>query len=76
MRQELPLLRSLAAALLEYWRRPEAAEAGQLELAQAAAARSCAYIGCANFECEGGPAAGEGTGAKCCRCAGLVGWGI
>ena len=65
--QQLPLLRSLATALLEYWRHPEAAEAGQLELAQAAAARSCAYLRCANLECEGGPAAGEGTGAKRCR---------
>lgn len=68
-RRQLPLLRSLAAALLEHWRRPEAAEAGQLELAQAAAARSCAYLGCANVGFEGGPAAGEGAGAKCCRWA-------
>ena len=75
VRHELPLLRSLAAALLEYWRRPEAAEAGQLELAQAAAARSCAYLSCANLECEGGPAAGEGVCAKCCRWAELEGMG-
>ncbi|PRW21076.1 transcriptional regulator [Chlorella sorokiniana] len=63
---ELPLLRSLATALLEFWRRPEAAEVGQVELAQAAAARSCAYLGCSNLELEGGPAAGEGAGAKRC----------
>lgn len=69
VRQQLPLLRSLAAALLEQWRRPEAAEAGQVELAQAAASRSCAYLGCANLGFEGGPAAGEGAGAKCCRWA-------
>ena len=75
VRHELPLVRSLATALLEYWRRPEAAEAGQLELAQAAAARSCAYLRCANLECEGGPAAGEGTGAKRCRWVGLEGMG-
>lgn len=75
VRQQLPLLRSLAAALLEYWRRLEAAGAGQLEEAQAAAARSCAYLRCANLECEGRPAAGEGTGAKRCRRAGLEGMG-
>lgn len=68
-RRQLPLLRSLAAALLEHWRRSEAAEAGQLEVAQAAAARSCAYLGCANLGFEGGPAAGEGAGAECCRWA-------
>ena len=73
--QGLPLLRSLTAALLEYWRRPEAAQAGQLELAQAAAACCCAFLSCANLECEGGPAAGEGVGAKCCRWVGLEGMG-
>ncbi|KAI3433826.1 hypothetical protein D9Q98_003630 [Chlorella vulgaris] len=34
-----------------------------LELAQAAATRSCAYLRCANLDGEGGPAAGQGAGS-------------
>ncbi len=44
-----------------------APEAAQLELAQAAAARSCAYLCCANLGGEGGPAAGQGVGSMRCR---------
>ena len=63
----LPPARGLAAALLAWWRRPEAQPAAALEVAQAAAARSCAYLRCANLRGEGGPAAGEGAGSMRCR---------
>ncbi|KAI7839143.1 hypothetical protein COHA_007146 [Chlorella ohadii] len=65
----LPPARRLAAALLAWWRRPEAQPAAALELAQAAAARSCAYLRCANLGGEGGPAAGQGDGSlRCSAC--------
>lgn len=66
----LPPARQLATALLAWWRRPEEQQAAALELAQAAAARSCAYLRCANLRGEGGPAAGQGVGSQRCRCAG------
>ena len=59
----------LAAALLDYWQQPEQAAAGQLEAAQVAAARSCAYLRCANLGGQGGPAAGQGEGSARCRWA-------
>ncbi len=68
----MPIARQLATALQAYWGRPTQQQADQLELAKAAAARSCAYLGCANLGGEGGPAAGEGAGSKRCRCVGLV----
>ena len=54
----LPPTRRLAAALLAWWRRPEA---------QAAAARSCAYLRCANLGGEGRPTARQGAGNQRCR---------
>ena len=63
----LPPARRLAAALLAWWRRPEAPPAAALEAVQAAAARSCAYLRCANLGGEGGPAAGPGGGSQRCR---------
>ncbi len=59
----------LAAALLEYWQQPEQTAQAQLEAAQAASARSCAYLCCANLGGQGGPAAGEGKGSARCRWA-------
>ncbi|KAI3433924.1 hypothetical protein D9Q98_003726 [Chlorella vulgaris] len=48
-------------------REPQADDA--LELAQAAAVRSCAYLRCANLAGEGGPAAGQGQGSqRCSKC--------
>ena len=71
VRQQLPAVMAvagpLADALLAWWRRPEAQQAAALELAQAAARRSCAYLRCANLGGEGGPAAGEGAGSMRCR---------
>ena len=64
----VPAAKGLAAALLEWWRRPAAQQVAALELAQAAAYRSCAYLRCANLGGEGGPAAGEGLGSLRCRC--------
>ncbi len=68
----LPPARQLATALQAYWGRPAQQQTDQLELAKAAAARSCANLGCANLGGEGGPAAGEGADCKRCRCVGLV----
>jgi hypothetical protein len=52
-------------ALLD--REPQPGDA--LELAQAAATRSCAYLRCANLAGEGGPAAREGLGSqRCSKC--------
>ncbi|EFN52671.1 hypothetical protein CHLNCDRAFT_138631 [Chlorella variabilis] len=56
----------LAATLLEHWARPEQQQQDALQLAQAAAARSCAYLRCSNVGGEGGPAAGQGGGSQRC----------
>ena len=63
----LPPARELAAALQAWWQRPEQQQQSQLEAAQAAARRSCAYLRCANLGGQGGPAAGEGVGSMRCR---------
>ena len=63
----LPLARRLATALQAWWARPSQQRADQLELATAAATRSCAYLRCANLGGQGGPAAGQGTGSMQCR---------
>ncbi|KAI3433914.1 hypothetical protein D9Q98_003716 [Chlorella vulgaris] len=48
-------------------REPQPGDA--LELAQAAAIRSCAYLRCANLAGEGGPAARQGAGSqRCSKC--------
>ena len=61
------LAAELAAAVLQYCALPEQVAATRLEVAQTVAARSCAYLRCANLEaCSGGPAAGEGAGSKKC----------
>ena len=66
----LPTAEGLAAALQQYFAQLPHAEAVQwLETAQAAAARSCAFLRCSNLGLEGGPAAGEGGGSlKCGAC--------
>ena len=58
----------LAALMQQYYALPAAEAERQLQLAQAAAGRSCAYLRCANLGGEGGPAAGQGAGSKRCRC--------
>ncbi len=58
----------VAALLLQAWDSPEQQAARRLELAQAAATRSCAYLRCANVGGEGGPFAGQGADSKRCRC--------
>ncbi|KAL4439786.1 hypothetical protein ABPG75_002787 [Micractinium tetrahymenae] len=68
LRRLLPPAETLAAALQEWWARPEQVAAARLEAAQAAAVRSCANLRCANLGLEGGAAAGEGVG--CRRCSG------
>ncbi|PRW59495.1 HIT MYND zinc finger [Chlorella sorokiniana] len=68
----LPAARQLGAALLEWWALPEQAGPLRLEAAQAAAARSCAYLRCANLAAEGGPAAGQGVGSMRCSACRVV----
>ena len=63
----LPAACRLATALQAWWGRPSQQQADQLEVATAAAVRSCAYLRCANLGGEGGPAAGAGAGSKRCR---------
>jgi hypothetical protein len=61
-----PAAGQLASALLVLWTGPEHRKQAALELAQASAARSCAYLSCSNVCAEGGPAAGQGVGSKRC----------
>ena len=69
----LDSVHAVAAALLRFWERQQGPSAAPLELAQAAATRSCAYLRCANLGGEGGPAAGQGVGSARCR---WVGYGV
>ena len=64
--QALPAAETVARLLRQHWAKPEQQAALQLELAQAAATRSCAYLCCAQLGGEGGPLAGEGKGSKRC----------
>ncbi|KAL4855287.1 hypothetical protein ACK3TF_004043 [Chlorella vulgaris] len=61
-----PAAGQLASALLVLWTGPEQRKQAALELAQASAARSCAYLSCSNVCGEGGPAPGQGVGSKRC----------
>jgi hypothetical protein len=64
-----PLLQQTkeAAALLHtFWQLPEQVAAARLEVAQVAATRSCAYLGCSNLGMSGGLGAGQGVGSKLC----------
>ena len=71
--QALPAATQLAAALQAWWDTPEQQAAAQLELAQAATTRACAYLRCANLAGSGGPEAGQGAGSL--RCSGCrVAW--
>lgn len=54
----LPAATRMAEALQALWANPREQQAALLQLAKAAAVRSCAYLRCANLELEGGPAAG------------------
>ena len=66
--KQLRAAQPAAAIVLRFWRQPELQAAMQLQVAQAAAARSCANLRCANLgSCTGGPAAGELAGSKRCR---------
>ena len=64
----LPHACQLATALQAYWQRPEQQVGDRLAVARAAAARSCAYLRCANLAGVGSPAAGQGGGSL--RCSG------
>ena len=62
----LELDAAAAAALLQRWEQQADDAAEQLELAWAAAARSCAYLRCPNLAAEGGAFAGQTEGSKKC----------
>ncbi len=58
-------LHAEVSALLH--RKPQPGD--ELELAQVAATRSCAYLRCANLAGKGGSAAGQGAGSqRCSKC--------
>ena len=65
-----PLLQpaaALAALMQQGWQQTGQGAAARLELAQAAATRSCAHMACANLAGEGGgQEAGDGGGGKLC----------
>lgn len=65
LRPLLSAAATLAPLLQEHLRHQ--AEADRVAASQAAAARSCAYLRCANLGGEGGPAAGQGVGSQRCR---------
>ena len=57
----------LGRAMVEMAHSPAMEAQRQLELARAAATRSCAYLRCANVAGQGGAAAGQGVGSARCR---------
>jgi hypothetical protein len=61
-----PAAGRLAAALLMLWTQPDQRKEAALQLAQASAARSCAYLSCSNVCGGDGPAAVKGVGNKRC----------
>ena len=67
VQEALDPAKELASALFDWWQRPETQQEQQLEVAQAAARRSCAYLGCSNLGGIYGPAAGQGEGSQRCR---------
>lgn len=66
LRQMLGEAAQLAAVVQRWLALPPQQAAVRLELAQAAAARSCANLACAQLERGGGPAAGKGAGSRKC----------
>ena len=67
LRQLLQPAAELAALMQQHLALPAVEEERTLVVARAAAARSCAYLRCANVAGEGGPAAGQGVGSMRCR---------
>ena len=65
--QVLPAAERLAALFDAYCHLPDQQAAVNLEVARAAAGRSCAYLSCPNVQGGGGALAGEGAGSKRCR---------
>ena len=66
-RQLLEACEHAAAVVAQHLALPQQAQAAQLELARAAAGRSCAYLRCPNVERAGGALAGQGEGSMRCR---------
>ena len=66
--QQLVQPASELAGLIQQWLQLRGTVVQELLVAsQAAAARSCAYLRCANVAGQGGPAAGQGVGSARCR---------
>ena len=59
--------KQLADLLHQWWQLREPSRRLLLDQGRAAAARSCAYLRCANVAGQGGPAAGQGVGSARCR---------
>ena len=61
----------VAALLRQYWATPACQAVARLDRAKAAAARSCAFLGCAEVGGVGsqGPAAGQRGTKKCSACS-------
>lgn len=64
----LPRALDAAAAQQQHWEQAGGRQDHRLQLARAAAARSCANLRCADVTLAGGPDAGSGRGCK--RCSG------
>ena len=67
LRQILQPAAQLGSLLSEWMHSPPKDAERRLKLVRAAAARSCAYLCCANVAQQGGPAAGQGVGSMRCR---------
>lgn len=69
VKARLPLCFAVAHNLRFYFDRPEQVAAARMQAADAASARSCAYLACSNLEGRGGPGARQGEGSlKCSAC--------
>lgn len=75
LQQALPAVERVAAVVRQHQALRELARARQLELARAAAGRSCAHFCCSNLQARGGPAAKRGTGNLLCRLVGSFAFG-
>lgn len=75
LRQLLQQGAQLAAALLSYFQLPEQQEAAAVQLAQAAATRSCSYLRCAQLEARKSKRCRAcGCARYCCHACSVLDW--
>lgn len=67
LQQLLPVAERAGAVMQQHQALPQQAHAAQLDLASAAAGRSCAHLRCHNVQAGGGAFAGQGVCSKRCR---------